>query len=81
MRKKLAAAVSAAAATMAFAGWAAAPTAGAEPAPCNNFIMWGNGGGQCDGPFYEDGSFQRCTTVFVLGIGGTQCFIVPAPPR
>jgi hypothetical protein len=43
-------------------------------------VVWGNGGGQCDGPFYEDGSFQRCVTVYVLGIGGTNCFLVPPPP-
>ncbi|XJF15970.1 hypothetical protein V4U86_25960 [Mycobacterium sp. AMU20-3851] len=64
---------------MAFAGWVGTPAASADP--CGNFQVWGNGGGQCDGPFYDDGSFQRCTTVFVLGIGGTQCFIVPPPPR
>lgn len=48
--------------------------------PCGTFFFQGNGGGQCDGPFYSDGSFQRCTTVFVLGVGGTSCFIVPPPP-
>ena len=36
----------------------AAPTASAE---CGNFMMWGNGGGNCDGPIAADGSFQRCT--------------------
>ena len=55
----------------------AAPTASAE---CGNFMMWGNGGGNCDGPIAADGSFQRCTTVFVFGIGGTHCFTVPGPP-
>ena len=45
----------------------AAPTASAE---CGNFMMWGK----------ADGSFQRCTTVFVFGIGGTNCFTVPGPP-
>ncbi|GAA2550841.1 CDGP domain-containing protein [Mycolicibacterium diernhoferi] len=79
MRATTAAAVGAVVAAMAFAGWVTAPTAHADA--CGNFEVWGNGGGQCDGPFYEDGSFQRCTTVYVLGIGGTQCFIVPAPPR
>jgi hypothetical protein len=37
------------------------------------------GGGQCDGPFYPDGNFQRCVEVYVLGIGGPNCFIVPPP--
>ena len=54
-----------------------APTARAD---CNNTMVWGNGGGQCDGPYYSDGSFQRCVTVWVLGIGGTNCYIVPPPP-
>ncbi len=56
---------------------AAAPTALAE---CGEFYMWGNGGGNCDGPIAPDGSFQRCTTVYVMGIGGTNCFVVPGPP-
>lgn len=55
---------------------AAAPAASAE---CGEFYMWGNGGGNCDGPVNPDGSFQRCTTVYVLGIGGTNCFVVPGP--
>jgi hypothetical protein len=51
MKAKIAAAVGAAATAMAFGGWAGTPAAGAEPPPCGNFVMWGNGGGQCDGPF------------------------------
>jgi hypothetical protein len=57
-------------------GVATAPPALADG--CGQFVFGGNGGGQCDGPFYPDGSFQRCVTVYVLGIGGTNCFIVPA---
>jgi hypothetical protein len=57
-----------------------APTAAADG--CGNAVVLGNGGGQCDGPYYADGSFQRCVTVYVLGIGGTNCYIVapPGPP-
>lgn len=72
-------AIAAAMVTVGIAGLAAVPPASAEP--CGNFYYQGNGGGQCDGPFYPDGSFQRCTTVFVFGIGGTNCYIVPPPPR
>jgi hypothetical protein len=57
---------------------------GAPPASadgfCGSTVVWGNGGGQCDGPYYADGSFQRCVTVYVLGIGGSNCFVVPPPP-
>lgn len=56
---------------------AAAPAAHADG--CGSAVVWGNGGGQCDGPYYPDGSFQRCVTVYVLGIGGTNCFVVPPP--
>ena len=55
-----------------------APPAAADG--CGNAVVLGNGGGQCDGPFYADGSFQRCVTVYVLGIGGTNCYLVPPPP-
>ncbi len=57
-----------------------AQVAGATPSPpsqfCGGAIVWGNGGYQCDGAPGPDGSFQRCTTVYVLGIGGTSCYIV-----
>jgi hypothetical protein len=55
---------------------ATAPTASAD---CTSGMVWGNGGGQCDGPFYPDGSFQRCVSVYVLGIGGSNCYVVPPP--
>lgn len=57
---------------------AGAPPATAQP-PCGGAVVLGNGGSQCDGPFYPDGSFQRCVSAFVLGIGGWQCYVVPAP--
>jgi hypothetical protein len=56
---------------------ASAPQALADG--CSSAVVWGNGGGQCDGPYYPDGSFQRCVTVYVFGIGGSNCFTVPAP--
>jgi hypothetical protein len=48
--------------------------------PCGGAMVWGNGGSQCDGPIQSDGSFQRCTSVYVLGIGGWSCFQVYPPP-
>ncbi len=48
--------------------------------PCGGAIIFGNGGSQCDGPPGPDGSFQRCTSVYVLGIGGWSCYMV-YPPR
>jgi hypothetical protein len=77
MKAKLALAAAAALAMWGIGAVGVAPPANAD---CGSGYVWGNGGGQCDGPFYPDGSFQRCVTVFVLGIGGTNCFIVPPPP-
>ncbi|WP_413232422.1 hypothetical protein [Mycolicibacterium sp. 120266] len=77
MKAKIAGAVLVALALSAAGAVASAPPAAAE---CGSAVVWGNGGGQCDGPFYPDGSFQRCVTVYVLGIGGSNCFIVPPPP-
>lgn len=54
-----------------------APTAVAQP--CGGAVVLGFGGSQCDGPYYPDGSFQRCVSTYVFGIGGWNCFIVPAP--
>ena len=76
--KKIVASVAAAAVVGMGAGVVAAAPANADG--CPNVVVFGNGGGQCDGPFYPDGSFQRCTSVYVLGIGGTNCYIVPPPP-
>ena len=39
---------------------------------------WG-GGEYCDGYIYEDGSFDHCVSVTVLGFGGTQCNRVCPP--
>jgi hypothetical protein len=77
MKAKFAGAVLVALALSGVGAIASAPPASAE---CGSTVVWGNGGGQCDGPFYPDGSFQRCVTVYVLGIGGSNCFIVPPPP-
>ena len=45
-------------------------------APCGGAVVFGNGGSQCDGPIAPDGSFQRCTSVYVLGFGGWSCYTV-----
>jgi hypothetical protein len=47
---------------------------------CGGAVIFGNGGSQCDGPVQPDGSFQRCTSVYVLGIGGWSCYMVYPPP-
>src|SRR5262249_20637376 len=56
-----------------------APAAAAQP--CRGATVWGWGGSQGDGRFYQDGSFQRCQSLTLFGIGGWNCFIVPPPPR
>lgn len=48
---------------------------------CGGAVVFGNGGSQCDGPVQPDGSFQRCTSVYVLGIGGWSCYMVYPPPN
>lgn len=77
---KVKAATAAAAALLILGAGALSTALPAAADGCGNVVVWGNGGGQCDGPFYADGSFQRCVTVYVLGIGGTNCFLVPPPP-
>lgn len=60
-------------------GWfVSAPMAGANCVG-TNFMMGGHGGGRCDNPPDQaDGSFVRCDTTYVFGIGGTNCYRVPA---
>ncbi len=59
-------------------GSAALVAAGPAAAqPCGSAVVFGNGGGRCDSPPGPDGSFTRCDTVYVLGIGGTNCYQVP----
>ena len=48
---------------------------------CGGAVVFGNGGSQCDGPVQSDGSFQRCVSVYMLGIGGWNCFMVFPPPN
>jgi hypothetical protein len=66
------------------AALAAAGIAVAEPAsamgPCGGAVVLGNGGGRCDYDQRPDGSFTRCDTVYVLGFGGTNCYLVSPPP-
>lgn len=78
MNAKGAIAAAATASMLAVGAVVTAPAAQADG--CGTAVVWGNGGGQCDGPYYPDGSFQRCVSVYVLGIGGSNCFIVPPPP-
>lgn len=47
--------------------------------PCGAAVVLGNGGGRCDYDHAADGSFTRCDTVYVLGIGGTNCYRVYPP--
>ncbi len=48
--------------------------------PCGGAVVLGNGGGRCDYDQRRDGSFTRCDTVYVLGFGGTNCYLVYPPP-
>lgn len=63
-------------------GLVAAAPASAQPCVGPNAVVFGNGGGRCDYPPDPDGSFVRCDTVYVFGIGGTNCYRVPpgTPP-
>lgn len=54
----------------------AAP-ASAQPCSGPNTVIAGHGGGRCDHPPDADGSFIRCDTVYVFGVGGTNCYRVP----
>ena len=75
--KKLGIAVMAVGAAL--AGWViSAPVASAECMGTNITVL-GNGGGRCDHPSDQpDGSFMRCESVTVFGIGGTNCYRVAA---
>jgi hypothetical protein len=42
------------------------------------YTPWGSGS-YCDGDTYQDGSYDHCVTVIVLGFGGTQCNRVCPP--
>ena len=67
-------------ATVGLIAWGLTGFATAGPAsaqPCGSAVIWGNGGGRCDSAPAPDGSFTRCDTVYVLGIGGTNCYQVP----
>ncbi|MGE2834751.1 CDGP domain-containing protein [Mycobacterium sp. SMC-4] len=70
--------VAAAAAAMLMVGGGLAVAAPAS-AQCvgPNAVVFGHGGGRCDHPPAPDGSFTRCDTVYVFGIGGTNCYQVP----
>ncbi|BBY78542.1 hypothetical protein MPRF_54410 [Mycolicibacterium parafortuitum] len=59
----------------------AAP-ATAQPCVGPSTVIAGHGGGRCDSPPGPDGSFTRCDTIYVFGIGSTNCYQVPAgtPP-
>lgn len=59
------------------AGLVGAAPAAAQPCTGPNTVIAGHGGGRCDHPPDADGSFIRCDTVYVFGIGGTNCYRVP----
>lgn len=65
------------AALLTVGGIAAAAPASAQPCMGPNAVVFGHGGGRCDYPPDADGSFIRCDTVYVFGIGGTNCYRVP----
>ncbi len=79
--KKIITAVGAAA--LSAAGIALAAPAAADCGGGGNggWTPWG-GGSYCDGNPYQDGSYDHCVSVTVLGFGGTNCQRVypPAPP-
>nr|WP_197420245.1 hypothetical protein [Mycobacterium sp. NAZ190054] len=67
-----------AAAALITSGLIAAGPVSAQPCVGPNAVVAGHGGGRCDYPPGPDGSFVRCDTVYVFGIGGTNCYPVPA---
>ena len=71
--------VGCAAATIALlgGGLAVAGPAAADPCVGPSGGFGGHGGGRCDYPPGPDGSFTRCDTVYVFGVGGTNCYQVP----
>lgn len=72
-------AVVAAAAALLAGGLAVATPALTAPSGCQGgWTPWG-GGSYCDSGAYEDGSYDHCVSVTVLGFGGTQCNRVCPP--
>ena len=65
------------AAGLALGGLSGAAPASADPCVGPSGGFGGHGGGRCDYPPAADGSFTRCDTVYVFGIGGTNCYQVP----
>jgi hypothetical protein len=69
-------------AALALSGLALSATAGASPygpdmssgGNCGSGGGMGSGGGYCDGPVDEFGNQYHCESVYVLGIGGQNCF-------
>jgi hypothetical protein len=60
------------------AGLLVAPATQAQP--CGGAMAFGSGGSQCDGAVNPDGSFERCVSVYVMGFGGWNCYMVFPPP-
>ena len=58
----------------------ASPEAEAMPGQCGQGFAFGSGGGFCDYPPRPDGTWYHCETVYVLGLGGTNCFYVRPVP-
>lgn len=56
-----------------FVAGSIALAAPAQAAGCSYGSGGFGGGGYCDTDYWEDGSFNHCVTVMVLGFGGTTC--------
>lgn len=56
------------------------PAAKAAPGQCSYGGSWGNGGGFCDYSPNSDGTFMHCESVYVMGWGGQNCFLVRPVP-
>ena len=50
-----------------------APTASAN---CGSGGAFGSGGGYCD-TYLPNGDIYHCESVYVLGFGGQNCFLIP----
>ncbi|AEK08168.1 hypothetical protein SEA_YEET_102 [Mycobacterium phage Yeet] len=61
-------------------GLVTAQPAEAVPGQCGGAIVFGSGGGFCDGPPAPDGTWMHCESVYVMGFGGTNCFRVRPVP-
>ncbi|AYD82049.1 membrane protein [Mycobacterium phage Saguaro] len=78
MKKLLVAAVGSV--MLAWSALVLAPAVQAVPGQCGSAVVFGSGGGFCDGPPAADGTWMHCEHVYVLGFGGYNCFRVRPVP-